>query len=204
MQIKTKMRNDDFLKSKRAFWLFCLLSAALWIIPFFIRIFLIDCDDIGLVPQPKETVQSEVHNIVTEIVRKIETGNRFSAFGVMFWNNFKVCIINMIGGVMLGIVTVFSLLQNGFFTADAMINVYNSGMPINTIIKHTLPHSIELIGAWLSGAIGFSFAKSIIDFMRGKGMLTIQFLKFLGINAFVILIITLIAAYLEVYVSMSF
>jgi hypothetical protein len=68
MQIKTKMSNDDFLKSKRAFWLFCLLSAALWIIPFFIRIFLIDCDDIGLVPQPKETVQSEVHNIVTEIV----------------------------------------------------------------------------------------------------------------------------------------
>jgi uncharacterized membrane protein SpoIIM required for sporulation len=176
----------------------------LWIIPFIIRIFLIDFGTFESVQLPEKIEQSEVQNVAKEIVQKLEAGNRFSAFSLMFWNNFKVCIIHMVGGVMLGIVTAVSLLQNGFFTADIMTNIYYSGMPVSAIMKHTLPHSMEIIGAWLSGAIGFSFAKIIIDYMGGKGVPILRFIKFLGINFFAVLLITLIAAYMEVYVSMSF
>jgi hypothetical protein len=44
-------------------------------------------------------------------------------------------------------------------------------MSIISILKVTLPHSFELIGFWLSGAIGFCIAWNIVQFIRGKKIL---------------------------------
>ena len=194
------MELQKIKQEKRTFWLFFLLSACLWLIPFLMRIFVIDFGNIEPLPKITET---QAPSAISKITQEFVEGNKLSAFGLMFWNNIKVCIINVVGGAMLGIITTISLLQNGFFTGDVMSNVYNSGMPVNEIIKHTLPHSIELIGAWLSGATGFSFAKIIIDYMRGKAMPCKRFIKFLGYNALIVLLITLIAAFIEVYISVS-
>lgn len=196
------MELQKIKQGKRAFWFFFLLSACLWLIPFFVRVYFIDLGGIESLPK-EEGLQPHTPNAVTQITQQLNEGNKFYAFSLMFWNNIKVCIINIVGGAMLGIITTISLLQNGFFTADVMSNVYHNGMAVKDIIKHTLPHSVELLGAWLSGAIGFSFAKIIIDYMRGKAMPCKRFIKFLAHNALIVLLITLIAAFIEVYISVS-
>jgi len=130
------MVSTNFNHGKRAFWLFCLISACLWLIPFFIRIFFIDFGDIE--PLTK-TAGPQEPNVIYQIIQQLDEGNTFYAFSLVFWNNLKVCIINIVGGAMLGIMTIISLLQNGFFTADVMSNVYHTGMSVSEILKHTLP-----------------------------------------------------------------
>ncbi|MBD3377820.1 hypothetical protein GF406_22515 [candidate division KSB1 bacterium] len=194
------MISQNFSHSKRVFWIFCLLSACFWLAPFCIRIFLVDFEN--SVPLP-ETTEPQGNNILFQIKQYLDAGKKFDAFGLIFWNNLQVCVLNMVGGAMLGIITMISLLQNGFFTADVMSNVYYSNISVNEIVQHTLPHSIELIGIWISGAIGFSFAKTMIDFMRGKSLPSKQFMKFIGYHFLIMLLIILTAAYIEVYISAS-
>ena len=195
------MVNDKtFQKAKRVFWFFIFFSAFLWLIPFLIRIFFIDFDIIE--PIPKIVVIQKT-TVVSQISQQLVEGNKFYAFGLVFWNNLKVCIISIVGAAMFGIATVYNLVQNGFYTGDVMINIYESGLPINEILKHTLPHSIELFGFWLSGAIGFSLVKIIIDFIRTNTIPSKRFVVFLGKNAFLIFLTILLASYIEVYISIS-
>lgn len=98
----------------------------------------------------------------------------------------------------------FNLLCNGFFIADIFVLSYKSGLSIESILKVTLPHSFELIGFWLSGAIGFCIAWNIIQFMRGTGSVTVYFYKRVGISSLAVFFIILAAAYVEVYISTSF
>jgi uncharacterized membrane protein SpoIIM required for sporulation len=71
-------------------------------------------------------------------------------------------------------------------------------------LKVTLPHSFELIGFWLSGAIGFYITWDIIQFMRGKGTFTSHFYKRTGVYSLAVFFIILAAAYVEAYISTSF
>jgi uncharacterized membrane protein SpoIIM required for sporulation len=194
------MTTKNFSHDKRAFWIFCLLSACFWLAPFLIRIFLVDFENSVSLP---ETTEPQENNVIYQIKQYLDEGKKIYAFGLIFWNNLQVCVLNMGGGAMLGMITIVSLLQNGFFTADMMSNVYHSNISVSEILQHTLPHSIELIGIWISGAIGFSFAKIIIDYMRGKALPNKQFIKFIGYHFFVMLLIILTAAYIEVYISAS-
>lgn len=197
------MRKREITISRRIFWLFCVLSACLWLIPFFFRIFYVDFvdpKDFGISPK---TTQSQAPNVISQVICQLDEGHKFSAFGLIFWNNLKVCILNIAGGAMLSIMTIINLLKNGLFTGNILSSVYHNGMDISVILKHTLPHSIELLGTWLSGAIGFNFTKIIIDYMRGKGVPEKRHVKFLVTNTLVVLFITFFSAFIEVYVSMS-
>jgi len=63
------------------------------------------------------------------------------------------CILNVLGGGLLGIGTLFNLLLNGFCFADVCCRTYKLGMSITDIFALTLPHSFELIGFWISGSV---------------------------------------------------
>jgi uncharacterized membrane protein SpoIIM required for sporulation len=136
-------------------------------------------------------------------IQLLHDGNKQEAFIEILKNNLRGCVLNVLGGVLLGLGTVFNLMFNGFFSADMFASSYKSGLSIGSILKVTLPHSFELIGFWLSGAIGFYIAWNIIQFMRGKGTFTSYFYKRIGICSLAVFIIILAAAYVEAYISTS-
>lgn len=143
-------------------------------------------------------------DVVSDITVHLLKNDRWSVFCLIFINNLKVCIVNITGGVMLGVVTFTNLVINGFLAADTFMSLHNNGMKVGKILEHTLPHSIELVGIWLSGAIGFSITMVIIDLMRGKEMPSILFFRTLSKIALVTILIILFAAFIETYISIPY
>jgi uncharacterized membrane protein SpoIIM required for sporulation len=174
------------------------MSFICWLLPFALRIFTFEVPEVKI-------KQVENHNatIINQITQYVSENDNKTAFSLIFKNNLKGCILNIVGGVMLGIGTLVNLLFNGFFSADVFVSSYHSGLNITSILKVTLPHSFELIGFWLSGAIGFYIAWNIIQFMRGKNSFSTRFYKQVGIGFVAVFFIILSAAYIEAYISTS-
>ncbi len=189
---------NNFSRTKRVFGFFLFMSFLFWFLPFMIRLFLIDGINI------EKNTQVTGVDVVSDITSSLLQKDRWSAFCMIFNNNIKVCIINIIGGVMLGIVTMFNLVVNGFLAADTFANLHDNGMKVSKILECTLPHSVELVGIWVSGAIGFSITLVIIDLMRGKEMPSIIFFRTLGKIALVTILIILFAAFIETYISIPY
>jgi uncharacterized membrane protein SpoIIM required for sporulation len=175
------------------------IAFSFWLLPFLIRIFFVEMPEINV-----DKIENQPENLMTKIMQSLIDDDKYTAFTLIFKNNLKGCILNIIGGVMLGIGTLFNILFNGFFSADIFVSSYKAGLSITSILKVTLPHSFELIGFWLSGAIGFYIAWNMIQFMRGTNSFSSHFYKQVGIGSAVVFIIILLAAYIEAYISTSF
>jgi uncharacterized membrane protein SpoIIM required for sporulation len=182
---------------------FLWISIACWLFAFIIRIFFVESSKINA-DQITIPPLTENHNIVTKIIDLIIEDNKYEAFVLIFENNIKGCILNITGGIFLGLGTFFNLMYNGFFMSDIFMSSYKAGLSIDFMLKITSPHSFELVGFWLSGAIGFYIAWNIIQFMRGKESFTVRFYKYVGIYSLVVFFIILAAAYVEAYISTSF
>jgi len=176
-----------------------LLAFSFWIIPFFLRVFVVDMSDITVVSAENDDT------IVTEVVQQLNEGNNHRAFMLVLKNNLLGCVVNILGGVLLGLLTLFNLVYNGFFMADAFMHAYNVvGLDTGLLLKLFLPHSFELIGFWMSGAVGFYIAWNIIQVMLDKKNIAPYFYKNVGISFVIIVLIISLAAYMEVYVSATF
>ncbi len=181
----TKMRNRFFI-----------LSFLLWLIPFCARI------PMNISYENVTDANKTENNALTNIQKAMETGNN-DAFVLVFKNNIKTCIINICGGVSLGICTIINLVYNGFVTSDMFVISYESGFPITSILKTTLPHSFELIGFWVSGAMGLMIAYHLILFMRGREENLRVSVKQMAILAVIVFLTTLCAAYVETHISIN-
>lgn len=142
-------------------------------------------------------------NIVQEITEHLKNNDKWSAFYLIFTNNLKVSIINIFGGVFLGIGTFVNLLFNGFYTADVFSTIHANGTSWRKILAHTLPHSFEMIGIWLSGGLGFFIAKNIFDIMIKNKYPTAMFYKIIVFGTLTSSLIILIAAYIEAFISVT-
>tara|TARA_B100000780_G_C21093309_1_gene440721 strand:- start:117 stop:698 length:582 start_codon:yes stop_codon:yes gene_type:complete len=188
-------------KTRKTFIICFIISFLLWFFPFIIRILFIDTIDKLIHSSADE--QHTTLNIVAEITEHLNNNDKWSAFCLVFFNNLKVCFINIFGGILLGLGTLVSLIVNGFFAADTFVTLHQNGMSINKILAHTLPHSIELIGIWLSGAIGLNIAKIFIDMMKNDITPTYLTIKFLLLMSLIMTLIILIASYIEIYISIK-
>lgn len=195
---KSMVYNNILIRTKRTFRFFLFYSFLFWGVPFTLRLFFIDVNGIDT-----QSTENSL-NIVTEITAHVLNNDRWSVFCLIFINNLKVCVVNIVGGVMLGIPTVINLLINGFSAADVFANIHSNGIGVSQILKHTLPHCFELVGIWLSGAIGFSLAKLMIDFMRGNEVINVKFFRFISKCIVVTVLIILLAAFIEAYVSIPY
>jgi uncharacterized membrane protein SpoIIM required for sporulation len=178
-----------------------IIAFVLWLLPFLIRIFFVEIPEINIDHVENKTVDSQ--NIVSEIMQSFSNNDTKHAFVLILKNNLKGCVLNIAGGVTFGLGTLVNLVINGFFSADVFANSYKAGMSIRSILDVTLPHCFELIGFWLSGAIGFYIAWNIIQVMRGKEGFTSHFYKTIGIYSLFIFFIILLAAYVEAYISVN-
>jgi uncharacterized membrane protein SpoIIM required for sporulation len=189
------------LNENRIFFYLGIMSFFLWLLPFVIRFFF-EILEFSLLEH--ESQPMKIKNVITETIHLILNGDKRGSFILIFKTNIKSCFLNIIGGVCLGLGTFINLIVNGFSLADMFISSYNAGLSVESIVKVTFPHSFELIGFWLSGAIGFYIAWNIIRFMRGKESFTVHFYKRVGIYSLAVFFIILAAAYVEAYISTSF
>ena len=188
---KTQMKNVAFN--------YCLLlSIICWIIPFLCRVFFIELPEI---PNTNNTqkIASHTEMVVNKVLDAYNQGEHKTVFVLIYKNNMRCCFLNAAGGAFLGIGTLLNQIFNGVIFADVSVNTYKSGLDVMTIFKITLPHSFELVGIWLSGAVGFYIAWNIIQVIRGKEGFTIHFYKILIYNSVLIFLIILSAAYVEAY-----
>ena len=150
---------------------FIILSFLLWFIPFFSRITMnISYDSLPVLNDMSNSPLSILYTA-------LKNSDSDEAFLLVFKNNIKSCMINVCGGVSLGVCTIVNLAYNGFATSDMFVVSYQSGFSLSDILKTTLPHSFELIGFWLSGAMGLMIAYRLLLFMRGREDISRDFLK---------------------------
>lgn len=134
----------------------------MWALTFFFRLF------IHVEPISNDSIRGKSNAVVEKIIKSADNNDKTATFELILTNNLKGCLINVFGGVLLSVATVGNLLVNGFAAADVFRNAYDSGFPLTSILKTTLPHSFELLGFWLSGMIGFMITWQLIRFMKGK------------------------------------
>lgn len=182
---------------------FIRIAFLLWFIPFFIRFFLnLSFQEINTSSFQKFEVM-ENSCVESRLMDLIREGDRKGCFLIIFTNNIKGCLLNIAGGSFIGVVTIVNLAINGFYSADIIKNSFDNGMLVTQILKVTFPHSFELLGFWLSGAIGLSIAWKLIQFIQGKEEFTLLFFKRIGMYTCIVFVIILSAAYIEAFVTMN-
>lgn len=174
---------------------FYLAAFMLWLIPFVGRFF-IDNPDYSHFPQTTNTIMESMNTAYHQ-------NDSFRLFSIIFRNNMIGCVINIMGGVLLSVPTICNLVYNGFMASDTFTMLHSNGISIWNIAKTTLPHSIELIGFWISGAIGFMISYRLVQMMRNKADIKMTSLRKLFFMCILVLIIILIAAFIEAYVSVN-
>lgn len=179
-----------------------MLSFALWVIPFIIRVFFVHIPDESIRIPPSVTMKEQVTPAV-KVIESLQKNDRRNAFILVFRNNLKGCMINIGGGIFLGLGTSLNLMINGFYSADVFVTSYRSGQTIRQILNVTLPHSFELIGFWLSATVGFYIAWNFILFIKDRESFTALFYKKVGALTAVVFVIILMAAYVEIYISIN-
>ncbi|MBI9069243.1 MAG: stage II sporulation protein M [Salinivirgaceae bacterium] len=178
-----------------------IIALIIWLIPFIIRMSLPSVDNkVNSSVSEKAKISD---NVVKDIFGAYSQNNRKEVFKLIFFNNIKVAIINIVGGIFLGLGTFVNLAQNGFYAADVFCSIHKNGMSWLKILEYTAPHSFEMIGIWLSGGLGFYIAKLVIGIMvKNKYPTTLNY-KIITISAISIGLIILFAAYIEAFISVK-
>jgi stage II sporulation protein M len=177
------------------------IAFVIWLIPFSLRL-AINFDQ-PEAPVKKALVKEPAKGVVTNIFEAYASGDKNEAFHLIFFNNLKVAVINIAGGLFLGLGTFVNLALNGFYAADVFSTIHKNGMSWSKIIEHTAPHSFEMIGIWMSGGLGFYIALLMIGIMVKNKYPTILNYKIIVTSSLCIGLIILLAAYMEAYVSVK-
>lgn len=193
------MENNQFKGFRKSYLFFLILSFSLWTLSFLFRIYLFDSQTTGNYAE-LEAVKKVAYQNLSENIRNQDS---YKVFWFICRNNLEVCIINIAGGVLFGLLTFVNLIKNGFLISDIFCAAYSNGIPIQVILKHTLPHSVEIVGAWISGAIGFSFGKLIYGIIRDNIFPCAKCIKFLGYQILYVAVLTVFAAFVETYISLN-
>ena len=162
------LNSENFIKKRNKLFV---LSFLLWLIPFCARI------PMNISYENVSSLGSTNNSALSILYEALEDSSSDEAFLLVFKNNIKSCLINVCGGVSLGVCTIVNLAYNGFATSDMFVVSYQSGFSLSDILKTTLPHSFELIGFWLSGAMGLMIAYRLLLFMKGRENISRDFLK---------------------------
>lgn len=173
---------------------FYLASILLWLIPFIGRL-LMGEQDLSQMPEMPNVLMQSMNDAYIK-------NDSYTMFLIIAKNNLYGCATNILGGILLSIPTIANLVINGFASSDMFETIHSNGMSIHDILKMTLPHSIELIGFWMSGAIGFMISFRLLKMMKDQIDFNIKSFGKLLTMCSAVFVIIVVAAYIEAYVSM--
>lgn len=129
-------------------------------------------------------------------------GTQVEVFRTILKNNLRVGLVSLAGAVTFGLATVTCLLLNGFAFGHLVGQHLAAGMDVGLLLKYTLPHSIELLGIWLSAGAGLRGAFLFVQWLRGNEPNVDSLTWLIAAAGFSVLIIT-VAAWIEVYITMA-
>jgi stage II sporulation protein M len=100
---------------------------------------------------------------ILKIGKAIEDHSKLYVIGLIFQNNIKALILIIFGGVVFGLVPLFSILFNGFAVGLVLaISIYQ-GQSITFFLAAMLPHGIlELPAVLMGGAFGLKTGFDLI------------------------------------------
>jgi stage II sporulation protein M len=132
-------------------------------------------------------------------------GTMDQAKSEMLWsiagNNISVALINIGGGISFGTISFLNTFYNGAVLGYAF-SVAGDNFPLAVIMRHLLPHAIEIIGIILSCSLGLYLGLHLFKKLILGRSPVFDYQRFL-ILVSITMIILLVAAVLEVYVSFS-
>ncbi len=144
--------------------------------------------------QQEEKVINNNGNLELDTIYAKEPFQRFLSIAS---NNIIVAMKNMLFGVFsLGLFSIACTFYNGVILGAVLGDCFKL-LPLNIILKSTLPHCTEILGIILFGYIGFIISIRLIfrtKMHSNKRIIIFIIIAFLSI---------LIAAFIESYVSMS-
>ncbi|MEX2592632.1 MAG: stage II sporulation protein M [Anditalea sp.] len=116
-------------------------------------------------------------------------------------NNIMVALINIVGGFSLGVVSLLNSFYNGVVLGFAL-SVAGENFTVPVILRHLLPHAIEIAAIILSCSLGFYLGIHLFRKFILGGYPVFDYRKFI-FQAALTLVILVGAAFLEVFVSFS-
>lgn len=140
--------------------------------------------------------------LLLKIVKNNSSGEEISTAS-LFLHNFKINIMGILSGPLLGIIPLMFLLVNGFFLGYVIVAVVvHHSMPLLAVFYGIAPHAIpELCSFFLSCALGLRLGLlysenrlGVIKHIKKELALSLSWLP-------IIATLTFIAAYIEINVS---
>ena len=107
---------------------FFIAAFLFWLLPAIVRLCVIDISEIAI----SHTTTFEINSPTNKTLYFLYNKDKHSAFITILKNNMQGCILNVLGGGLLGIGTLFNLLLNGFCFADVCCRTYKLGMSIRS------------------------------------------------------------------------
>lgn len=186
----------------RPFYVCNLISLAIWIAGFGYGLYCASEHTIHIESMNQQNSSTQISEIQKEIIASINSNNNHIALKKISTNNLLCCIINIGGGSLFSIPTIFNLPFYGYvlgFQIHDIIHLKDNTIRNNSI-RRILPHSFEIVGIWLSGSISFYITWIIICLLRNQ-YIGYYNIKILIKYTFIMCLIIIIAAIIETYIS---
>jgi len=122
----------------------------------------------------------------------------------IFKNNFKVVLLLLSGSFLFGTTTILNLIFNGAATSLIIRDSFLAKTDPSLVLLLTVPHGIfEIPAIIIAGAAGFKIPYEIIGYLAGRKeqILTKEDIKEYLILALISIILIVIAAWIEAYVT---
>jgi len=159
-----------------------------------------------IVPLAMPSMAREIYESVRESIRRVLPGGEMrssiSLAMLIFLNNLRVAILSIILGPTI-VVPSLIIMVNGFVLGLVVSLAIGSGVNIVTVILAILPHGIfELPALIYSAVVGTELGVWIIEkFFFKKGRSAEEVLIWLLFSITIIVILLLIAAFIETFVT---
>jgi len=132
------------------------------------------------------------------LAQRVDTGS-FTVWDIAR-NNLASVFVNIAGGLSLGVISVLNTAYNGLILGYA-VSIVLEHTSSTDFVRHFLPHSIEIVAIILSCALGLYIARFIWRTLLKSQDTKFQKRTFIACLALSVIIV-LVAAFLEVNVSM--
>jgi uncharacterized membrane protein SpoIIM required for sporulation len=119
---------------------------------------------------------------------------------IIIKENLFALVVLIAGGLVFSAPTVYLLLVNGYGIALNVASLFKMRLGFSKIFLLFFPHSIEFIGIWIAGGVGFQITKSVFDLLNQKAPDYESIKRLIFFSAISTLII-IIAAFLESSIS---
>jgi len=126
-----------------------------------------------------------------------------ASFSYVAKNNLIVILQLVLGSLSFGVTTLISLLTGGINTGYI---IAKSNLPIEIVLALTAPHGIfEIPAIIIAGAAGFKIPYEIVRYLAGRKeqILTKEDIKEYLILALISIILIVIAAFVEAYITLK-